>query len=198
LRGGRQEIGLGSQRLVSVRDGPNIRCAFDGVRGFWSDGPYRIDALYFKPVTILPGSFDDKTSNTEHLGGIYLTGPVPRLGALNADLYWFDYARDAAKFASGTADERRQLVGARLFGKASGFDWDVGGVCQGGSFGARDISAWTIASNFGYTFANLPASPRLGLKADIASGDKSGGKGSLGTFNALYPKLPYFSEAPQA
>ena len=32
LRVGRQEIGLGSSRLVSFREGPNVRQSFDGVR----------------------------------------------------------------------------------------------------------------------------------------------------------------------
>ena len=195
LRSGRQEISFGSSRLVSVRDGPNIRRAFDGVRGLWSNGSYRFDAFFAKPVTLLPDTFDDRTNNAEHLGGVYLAGPVPGLAPLNAELYWFDYARDEARFASGLADEKRQSVGSRLFGKLGGFDWDIEGVYQWGSFGTRDISAWTVASNVGFTVAALPGSPRLGLKADIASGDHSGGKGSLGTFNALYPRLPYFSEA---
>lgn len=195
LRAGRQEIAFGSSRLVSARDGPNVRRAFDGVRAFWSDGPYRIDALYVKPVILLPGAFDDKTKTAEHLAGLYLTGPLPGLAPLNADVYWLDYARDGAKFASGAADERRQSVGTRVFGKTNGFDWDVEGVYQWGRFGARDISAWTVASNFGYTCVGVPGTPRLGLKADIASGSHGGGKRSLGTFNALYPKLPYFSEA---
>ena len=195
LRAGRQEIGLGSSRIVSVRDGPNIRRAFDGVRGFWTHGRYRVDALYLKPVVILPGSFDDRTSDGEHIAGLYATGPLAGGSAASVDLYWFDYRRDNARFASGIADERRQSVGARLFGHARGADWDVEGVYQWGRFGARGIAAWTVASNIGYTLAGLPGTPRLGLKADIASGDHSGGNGTLGTFNALYPKLPYFSEA---
>ena len=35
LRVGRQEIGLGSSRLVSFREGPNVRQGFDGVRLAW-------------------------------------------------------------------------------------------------------------------------------------------------------------------
>lgn len=191
LRGGRQEIAFGSQRLVSVRDGPNLRRSFDGGRAFWISGDWRIDALYVRPVLLKPGAFDDATNNTESLGGLYLTGPVS--GPLKADLYWFDYTRDQARFASGPANERRQSVGARLFGVHAGFDWDIEGVYQWGSFGARDISAWTVASNLGFTFEDAPLAPRIGLKADIASGDRGGR--ALGTFNALYPKLPYFSEA---
>jgi hypothetical protein len=52
-----------------------------------------------------------------------------------------------------------------------------------------------VASDIGYTFADAIFKPRIGLKADIASGDRRPEDGRLGTFNALYPKLPYFSEA---
>ena len=45
LRAGRQELKLGSSRLVSVRESPNVRRAFDGVRATWSSGNRRVDAL---------------------------------------------------------------------------------------------------------------------------------------------------------
>jgi hypothetical protein len=39
------------------------------------------------------------------------------------------------------------------------------------------------------------ASPRLGLKADVISGDGNLNDNRLETFNPLFPKLPYFNEA---
>lgn len=69
------------------------------------------------------------------------------------------------------------------------------GAFQFGSFGASNIRAWTVSGDVGYTFAELLFSPRLGLKADAISGDKNLKDGTLGTFNPLFPKLPYFSEA---
>jgi len=33
LRTGRQELAYGSQRIISVREGPNVRQSFDAVRG---------------------------------------------------------------------------------------------------------------------------------------------------------------------
>lgn len=52
-----------------------------------------------------------------------------------------------------------------------------------------------MSGAFGYSFADLPFSPRLGLNADAISGDGNLRDGRLGTFNPLFPKLPYFSEA---
>jgi hypothetical protein len=51
-----------------------------------------------------------------------------------------------------------------------------------------------ISSNWGYTFLELPLSPRLGLKADAASGDSNLHDNRLGTFNALFPALLYYSQ----
>jgi hypothetical protein len=76
-----------------------------------------------------------------------------------------------------------------------GFDWDLEAAVQFGRIGDQDIRAWTAATDVGYTFGALPLQPRVGLKADIASGDRRASDGRLNTFNALYPKLPYFSEA---
>ena len=51
------------------------------------------------------------------------------------------------------------------------------------------------ARDSGYTFAQLPWTPRLGLKTDIASGDRHPGDGTLETFDPLYFKSGYFNDA---
>jgi hypothetical protein len=66
-------------------------------------------------------------------------------------------------------------------------------VCQWGRFGDRDISAWTISSDTGYTFCGAPFSPRVGVRADVVSGDSSPG-GHLGTFNPLFPRGSYLGD----
>jgi len=60
--------------------------------------------------------------------------------------------------------------------------------------GDAGIAAWTAASITGYTFATLAWKPRLFLSANIASGDNPKSS-NLGTFNPLFPRLPYFEEA---
>jgi hypothetical protein len=195
VRVGRQETSLGSSRLVSVRESPNVRRAFDGVRAFWRSGDVSIDALYLRPVELERGVFDDRTAGSEAIYGVYLTAPlIPTAGA-NVDLYYLNYNRKRARFAQGTASERRISLGARLFGKRHDLDWDIEAVYQFGSFGGVGIEAWTVASNVGFTFSTAPWQPRIGLKANVASGDKSRSDGVLGTFNPLFPRLPYFTEA---
>ena len=196
VRAGRQEMSFGSSRLVSVRESPNIRRAFDGVRAAWIASPdTRIDAFLVRPVSLLSGVFDDKSDTSQVFWGVYATSPVPGIPALKADLYYFGLNRDDAKFARGTGNEHRHTVGARLFGKADNFDWDLEGAYQFGRFGTADISAWTVSAELGYTLQDAPFSPRIGLNADVISGDHNLRNGTLGTFNPLFPKLPYFSEA---
>src|SRR5687768_3920495 len=65
LRVGRQEMTLGTSRLVSVREGPNIRLAFDGIRTSWGHGPHRIDGFAFRPVLNKPGAFDDSVTKSQ-------------------------------------------------------------------------------------------------------------------------------------
>ena len=192
LRTGRQEMPLGSQRLVSFREGPNIRQSFDAVRAIYQSGGYNLTAFVSRPVKNEPDSFDDTSDHSQFFNGIY--GVAPIVGNLHADLYYLDLSRDNAKFAQGTANERRHNVGTRLWDNKSALDYNFEFVYQWGSFGTGDISAWTAASDTGYTLKETPWQPRFGIKADIASGDKNKNSKDLNTFNALFPKGAYFTE----
>ncbi len=193
LRAGRQEMAYGSQRLISVRDSPNNRLAFDAIRVLLGLGEWRADAWVGQPVEIDTGIFDDQQVGETTFWGGYITGPLPFIPGMNADFYYLGLSRDDAKFARGTADELRHSLGARLFGRHGALDWNFELVGQFGSFGSDDILAWTAASDTGWTFAEAPAKPRLFLRANIASGDRGGSK--LGTFNPLFPRGAYFNEA---
>jgi hypothetical protein len=77
-------------------------------------------------------------------------------------------------------------------------DWDVEAFYQFGSFGTPagdgEIAAWSVASSVGHTFESAPFHPRLGLRANVISGDDDPGDPDLQTFNALFPKGKYFGE----
>lgn len=195
LRVGRQEIQYGSQRLVSVREPPNIRRSFDGFRLDDNIGPIKLGALAVRPVNVQDGVFDDETNGHQALWGTYNTFPVSALPGLNLDVYYLGFYNDQAKFGGIPGDEIRHSFGTRIFGAAGGWDWNWEFVGQVGNFHNENIRAWTAASDSGYTFKSVRWKPRLGLKADIASGDDNPKDHDLGTFNALFPRLGYFSEA---
>jgi Alginate export len=195
LRSGRQELALGSQRLVSVREGPNVRRSFDGFRVTLRTGDVRIDGFAVKPVETNRHVFDDGPDNTEALWGTYTVLPFHLLPKANIDLYYIGLYRRSARFDQGTSRETRHSVGARLWRIAAPLDYNFEALYQWGSFGSGDIRAWTVASDTGYSWTALPLRPRLGLRADIASGDDDPANPDLQTFNPLFPKGAYFSEA---
>ena len=195
LRAGRQEMVFGSQRLVGVREGTNVRRSFDGFRGFDTLGDVRLDLFATRPVRLRQGVFDDQPDHAQAFWGAYATAPVGFLPPLKMDLYYLGYENDLARFGGLRGEERRHSLGTRLFGAAADWDWNVEGLGQFGHFGNRDIRAWTVASDTGRTLPDIPWQPRLGLKANVASGDHNPRGGTLGTFNPLFPKLPYFNEA---
>lgn len=195
LRGGRQEMAFGSQRLVAIRDAPNVRRSFDGLRLGDTIDDIRIDGFVTRPVLLKEGVFDDEPDHDQAFWGVYSTVPVRLVPGLSADLYYLGFDNEQARFGTVSGGEDRHTVGTRLFGATVGWDWDWETLGQFGSFAGQNICAWTLATNTGYTFRNTSWTPRAGLKADIASGDHDPRDGTLGTFNALFPKLAYFSEA---
>ena len=216
LRAGRHEMTFGSGRLISFRDTPNLRREFDGLRTFWTNGKGgRLDAMLVRPVNPRLGVFNDVADSTQLFWGVYATS-LFRVGkGVRLDLYYLGLDRKNATVAQGSARERRHTIGARAFGKRTGFDWDeardfhrpgradndlafdwdVESAFQLGSFGVADIGAWMISSNWGFTIVESRFSPRLGLKADALSGDANLQDSRLGTFNPLYPSLQYYSQA---
>jgi hypothetical protein len=111
------------------------------------------------------------------------------------DLYYIGIYRGKAGFDQGTGRETRHSAGARLWRTAAPLDYNFEAIYQWGSFGTGEIQAWTVASDTGYTLASVALSPRIGLRADIASGDEDPANRGLQTFNPLFPKGAYFSEA---
>lgn len=192
LRGGRELIALGSERLVGLRYGPNIPQPFDGARVLAETGRFRLDLFALRPVQVGPGNFDDRTSNVRRLSGAYLTARLG--GGASADLYWLHYRNDRANFGGVTGAEHRETYGMRLFGKHGRWAWNWETMVQRGQFAGSTIRAWSQATETSLSFPKLRFKPRLRLRANIASGDSRPGDGRLGTFNAMFPKGKYFGE----
>ncbi len=195
IRLGRQEVNLGSARLVAIREGPNVRFSLDGARIILPRFGWQWNLLLLRPARTRPGIFDDEPEHRQSLWGLYLTRPLPAAIHSSLDLYYLGFDRKQARFHSGFGREQRHSLGGRFFGRRAGWDWDYEALAQFGRFGSGSILAWTAGTNTGYRFENLRGKPRLGLKADLASGDRNPLDQRLGTFNALFPKGNYFSQA---
>ena len=148
--------------------------AFDGARAGWKGRLGTLDLMALRPLENRPGAFDDRGERGAHLWGAYATTARGR-GPGQWDLYLLDYRREGARFAAGSGTERRQTLGARWFGQSGLLDWNSELVAQGGELqtvaGTLDVRARTLATDTGWRWTERPLQPRLGLKADIASGD---------------------------
>lgn len=195
LRSGRQELAFGSQRIISVREGPNVRQSFDGFRLTYRGGEVQLDGFATRPAETNRYVFDDDTDNSKALWGVYGVLPFAQLPSTSLDLYYSGLYRAKAGFDQGTARETRHSAGMRLWRTAAPLDYNFEAIYQWGSFGKGEIRAWTVASDTGFTLKSLPLRPRLGLRADIASSDEDPANPDLQTFNPLFPKGAYFSEA---
>ena len=193
LRLGRQELNYGSGRLVSVREGPNVRQSFDGVKIRSKVGAWNIDEWAVRPDLDNPGFFDNAPDHKTAFWGVYATRPLRH--GIAMDIYYLGEDRKTAAFERGVATELRHSLAGRLWRpiakKEPGLDFDYEGAVQFGTFGSDDVRAWTVASDTGYSLTSLPLRPRFSVKADISSGDNPRGH-TLGTFYPVFPIGNYF------
>lgn len=195
LRVGRQEMSYGSERLISVREGTNSRRAFDAVRLLYRQGESSVDLFFSSPVDVDPGSFDDQNIRDLWFWGAYATMPFTALPGMKLDLYYLGVDNPRSRFSQGSGREERHTLGARFFGTQGRWDFNHEALYQFGTFAKGDITAWSVATDHGYTVPHLWGRPRLGLKAAIASGDRNGANPDLQTLNPLFPRGNYFTEA---
>lgn len=200
VRVGRQELNFGSGRLVSVREGPNIRQGFYGVRLSKDFGRWSTDAFAVKPAADRNGFFDNVPVSATSFWGLFATRTWGAKRNQLIDVYYFGLDRKQARFDQGSARETRHTVGARIASLPPSMKttriaiphYDVEAAYQFGSFGDAGIRAWTVATEAGYIFPQVRWTPRVGIRTDISSGDGNHTDRSLNTFNPLFPIGNYF------
>src|ERR1700692_2046410 len=120
LRAGRHEMALGSDDLVSSRDGRTIRRSLNGFRLTWVSGEWTVDAFALKPTLDNSGIFNDPPNHADSFWGVYAVRPFGILPKGNADAYYLGLANQAGPFdGKGSGREQRQTIGTRLWGTVS-------------------------------------------------------------------------------
>ena len=193
LRVGRQEMSYGSSRLISLRESPNVRQTFDGVRLLTQTPRLNLDGFVTRPTTTTFGVFDDRPNPDVWFWGLYGVRTLPKLAG-GLDLYYLGLANRQARFAQGTGQERRHSVGTRWWGTPGAFGYNVEAVYQFGSFGPGRIRAGTLSSELSYTLKSAALTPELTLRTEYISGDRDPANPTLQTFNPLFPKGAYFGQ----
>lgn len=191
-RVGRQEIAFDLQRFVSVRDGPNVRQAYDAVWSDYEQGPWRISGFVSQPVQYRNQSnFDDYSNRHLTFGGARVQRRLTPGSELSVS--FSDFRQANAHFLAASGHEERQSVDMHYNGAAGALDWDVEAMKQGGSIGPKHVDAWAFGSLAGWTFARTATAPRLGIQFDAASGDRHRSDDRVGTFNPLFPNGYYLT-----
>ena len=167
LRAGRFGMSFGSGRLVATRAAPNIPFRFDGFEAIYARPLWEATAFLTRPVEETAASaaaiparrFGDFTSRT---------GSTRRT---SWELTYITLAFTTTRPPTLRGLPRKTGIhsGLRIFGERNQWDWNEEDVMQVGSFGNKSILAWTASLDSGYTFDAM-WQPRLGLKADVASG----------------------------
>lgn len=194
FRLGRQEFMYGSQRLVAVREGPNSRQSFDAIKMIWKYKNLKTDLFYSQFVKNTFGNFNDRLNPNTRFYGVYnVINKIPVIQ--NIDFYYLGLDKKTASFNSISGEEKRHSIGSRIWSKNKNWNYDFETVYQFGTIENQSIQAWTVSLYTNYQFNTLKFKPKLGLKTELISGDKSNDDNKLQTFNPLFPRGAYFGLA---
>jgi hypothetical protein len=188
---GRQELTVGSSRLIAASQGLNVKRSFDGVSGSYSTAAWSIDGGLARLVKASPGLFDDAWDPEQTFWGVSVTRPGFPWPTGRVAVYYLGIDRVNSIFVQGAAPERRHTVGSRLAGTWERFDYNYDLIGQWGRFGAGPIGAWALATENGYRFPQRRFRPRISVRANAASGDADPTDNRLGSFNPLFPGNTY-------
>jgi len=194
---GRQEFMDGPPNILHTRPSPNVYTSMDGVSAAVNWSRFRLNAFSFKTIVLTRGGLDDSSKDGGRFSGVSTSfaaiRPIkPGGDSLFIDPFAWQLKRDAKRWGSRVADERRDIYGARLWGSAGAGRFDASLIRQEGSFGESKISAWGFFSNGSL---ELPGAlkPQIGFHADYASGGSGYSDGTMKNFSFFYGSIPYFS-----
>ena len=191
VRGGRQELLLGSQRLISALDWANTRRTFQGVRAFRRGEKWDADVFWVQPVIPEANSFDQADSN-RNLAGAWLTHRAQPGRFLDFYYMYYGNRNDVTQREIVRSPFDLHTLGSRWTGDRDGYLWDVELAMQLGQRASSDVVAGMATAGVGRRFANTWATPTVWLYYDYASGDSNPNSGTSNTFHQLFPFGHYY------
>jgi hypothetical protein len=187
VRGGRQELVFGDQRLVGHVSWLNTARSFDAVRGVFRHKKLRVDAFAASVVTIQMNDANRSGFGNYFYGVDAPLAILPNGGVLEP----YEFVRTTKDLRTETGapgDLTSSTSGVRVAGKISPrTDYNVEAAVQLGSLGTDSISAWAAHALVGRAIPIGSKTYRVFGEYNYASGDKAAGDGVRGTFDQLYP-----------
>jgi hypothetical protein len=188
---GRQEMEIGSSRLISASPGLNVKRSFDGVGFSYRAPTWNVSAGAAELTSLNPGAFDDRPDPGRRFWGVAAGRRGPRLERSEVGVYYLGIDTDVSVYAQSLGPETRHTLGLKWSGSGAQFDLNYDALFQWGSFGAEPIRAWAFATETGYRFPSAAWRPRISIRSDVASGDRDPGDPALQSFNPLFPGNSY-------
>ena len=187
VRGGRQELSFGSQRLVSALDWANTRRTFQGVSAYRHGEKLDTDIFYVQPVIPEFPGFDSVNGGVDFMG-IYNSYKIREGTAV--DLFAFNLSD--RRRGNGTVGDIVTL-GGRYYGDLEKkLLWDLEGGGQVGKRAGQNVGAAYATGGLGWHFTDLPWNPTIWAYYDYASGDQDPNDNNYGTFSQLFPFGHYY------
>ena len=200
MRLGRQEIGYGVSRLIGIREGPNMRRSFDLAKLHFKKDKRSINLIYGKELSYGFDAFDNASNIFESdaqnpsLWGVYVQdNVVGRIG--NLDFYYFGFNSNRAQFNDVVGEETRHSIGIRSYGQIGRYSFNTEFIYQFGDIGRSTISAFNLETDWKYQLTEGGWKPKLGIKLDFSSGDRTIGDDKIQTFNPLFVNPALYSLA---
>jgi hypothetical protein len=184
---GRQELTIGSTRLISASPGLNVKRSFDGAAVFYRGRTWTLAGAGARLVGLKSGAFDDLSDSGQLFWGAAAGRRSPRFQRGEIAAYYLGVDRVQSLYAQGIGPERRHTVGAKWTGTGTRLVLNYDALFQWGTFGGMPIRAWAFATETAYRLATSLWRPRVSVRADIASGDADAGDVTLHSFNPLFP-----------
>ena len=191
LKAGRQELAIGSSRLISASPGLNIKRSFDGAVLYYRSDSWRLYGAFAKLVSAEDGMFDDRPDHTQTFYGFSATRMSPGFKRGELGFYYLGVDRAHALYVQNQGRDMRHTLGLKWSGSGTRIDLDYDAIFQWGSFVDSPVRAWAFSTETGYRFVGTQWKPRLSLRADIASGDRDPNDPALQSFNPLFPGNSY-------
>ena len=192
VRVGREELQLGSGRLIGTGDWTNVTKPFDVAIGTITYGSFSTQLVEGTQVLIDPARMD-RGRPGEHFYADYSTFKKLIPGA-SVEPYLMAKTALNVKSKDGVLGDADIIyMGGRLIGTVpGGFDYNFEGLREAGSYADDTVSAWGYVGGGGWTNARLPWKLHFSSDYMVGSGDsglKDGRHESLDTLYGLQQPL---------
>ena len=113
VKAGRQELVLGSTRLISASPGLNVKRSFDGAVVSYRAPSWTVSGATARLVALSRGTFDDGWTSGQMFWGVAFSRRSPRFERGELGAYYLGLDRALSLYAQGIGPEQRHTVGMK-------------------------------------------------------------------------------------